>query len=202
MSHTSDSLPTSSSLLFRAQQDDATAWERIVKLYAPLVFHWCRGWGLKPHDAENVGQDVFLAVSKNLTGFKRQADATFRGWLWTIARNKYVDFVRKATNSPHSIGGSDALDMLASIEDLATIDEQEVSAERGMLYQRALELIQGEYSERDFQAFYRVTVNGVSAADVASDMGITVNTVYLAKSRILKRLRDEFSDIIDLPAEQ
>src|SRR5262245_33458149 len=104
-----DGTPTSVSLLQRALRRDALAWERVVALYGPIIYGWCRKWGLQPRDAENVGQEVFLRLSVRLDHFRRdRPDDSFRGWLHTIARNCYVDFIRREQRQVSAAGGSDA----------------------------------------------------------------------------------------------
>lgn len=193
-----DEQNTSTSLLVRAQNDQQDAWNRIVALYAPLVFKWCVAWGLSPHDAENVGQEVFSSVARKLKDFERRPAQSFRGWLKTISRNKYVDFIRREANATRGTGGSEGLEAIAKISIPIEEEQAEISKERFELYHRAVNLIQYEYSERDWLAFQRVTVDGASALDVSKELGVSTNSVYLAKSRILKRLREEFCDIIDL----
>lgn len=195
-----DSQSTSSSLLVRAQQNEATAWDRIVSLYSPLVYKWCLRWGLKPQDAENVGQEVFLSVARSLATFERRRNYSFRSWLRQITRNKYVDYLRGSTNTPRCIGGSDAQGLMVNVEDVSQTEE-EISAERAALYRTAVELIRSEFSERDWNAFYSLTIEGTPAAEVATTLGVSVNIVYLVKSRILRRVRLEFRDLIDVPEE-
>src|SRR3954447_559529 len=80
---------TSKSLLGRARDGDAMAWDRLSVLYAPLVFHWCRRRGLREADSADIVQDVFQAVATHLGAFRKQGGAdTFRGWLRTITENK------------------------------------------------------------------------------------------------------------------
>lgn len=187
---------TSMSLLERARADDPTAWERLVSLYSPLVYQWCRRWRLQPDDAENVAQEVFTAVSAGLHAFrKNEAAHSFRGWLRTIAHHKFVDHVRQSSSEPNAFGGNDANEMIQSVpfED----DEQSISAETKYLHQRAVELIKSHFKVLDWEAFERIVVRNESPKDVAESLSITVNSVYLAKSRILRRLREEFSDIIE-----
>src|SRR5262245_63601000 len=105
---------TSRSLLERVKADDPAAWDRLVALYAPLVFRWCRGWDLREQDAADVFQEVFQAVVTHIAGFrKEQVGDTFRGWLRTIARNKVRDLVRRREREPDGVGGTEALARLA-----------------------------------------------------------------------------------------
>ena len=90
------SLGTSRSLLERVRADDAAAWDRLVNLYAPLVFYWCRGADLQEEDAADVLQEVFLAVATRLSSFhKDRPGDTFRGWLRVITQHKILDLFRR-----------------------------------------------------------------------------------------------------------
>jgi RNA polymerase sigma-70 factor (ECF subfamily) len=192
-----DSLLTESSLLQRAQQSDVRAWQRLAALYTPLVYRWCRLHGLQPVDAENVGQDVLLTLYRSLPGFEiRPENGSFRGWLRTIVVNKVRDHARRMSQQAAAIGGSDALVILQLVADSdATLNEphQEIN----LLFRRAVELIHSEFSERDWRVFQRVVIDDAAAQDVATEMDLTVNTVYLVKSRILRRLKTEFQGLID-----
>src|SRR5581483_5856393 len=100
---------TSPSLLDRARQNVPGAWERLVELYAPLVYHWCKRGGLSAEDGADVFQDVFRAVAEHLADFRRDRPGdTFRGWLRTITRNKIRDHYRRVAGQPRAAGGTDA----------------------------------------------------------------------------------------------
>src|SRR5688572_4263442 len=100
---------TSSSLIDRVQARDAEAWRRLAHIYGPLVYRWTQKAGLQESDAADVSQEVFRAVASHVTEFRRdRPDATFRGWLWTITRNKIHDFFRRRAGEPEARGGSDA----------------------------------------------------------------------------------------------
>jgi RNA polymerase sigma-70 factor (ECF subfamily) len=194
---------TSLGLLERVKERDAVAWQRLVTLYSPLVYLWCRRLGLAPSEVEDVGQEVFLAVARKVGTFQcAQAGQTFRGWLWTIARNKVRDHSRKHRAEGQAPGGSDALRQLAQLP--AAEDEEENPAdladiqrtEEGILCQRALALIQPEFKEQTWKAFWRVVIDGAAPADVAGDLRISVNSVYLAKARVLRRIREEFAELL------
>lgn len=190
---------TSTSLLERARGQDKQAWERLVELYTPLVYSWCRRSGLQPADAADVGQEVFRAVARGLAGFRRdRAGDSFRGWLRTITLNKVRDFIDARRRCPPGAGGSEAAYEFEQLPEPES--EADLSADRQLLYQRALEVVRTEFEERTWQAFWRVVVEDVPADEAARQLGTTVNAVYLAKSRVLRRLREEFADLIeDLP---
>jgi RNA polymerase sigma-70 factor (ECF subfamily) len=190
---------TSRSLLAHAQQDDASAWTRLVGLYAPLVAAWCRRWGVAEQDVLDLLQEVFAAVSKNLNHFrKEQPHDTFRGWLLTIARNKVRDHYRRRTSQPAAVGGTEASLRMAQVLDpqsepaAADTDDQVAFSD---VLRRALESIRGEFQEHTWQAFWGVAVEGRLAADVADELSMQPGAVRVAKSRVLLRLRRELGDV-------
>src|SRR5437016_5008771 len=100
---------TSRSLLERVRADDGPAWDRLVRLYAPLVMHWCRRWDLQEQDVADVFQEVFLSVATHIADFHKDREGdTFRGWLRTITRSKVLDLFRRRGREPAGCGGSEA----------------------------------------------------------------------------------------------
>src|SRR5205823_4805980 len=137
---------TSPSLLQRAQANQPGAWERLVELYAPLVYHWCRRSQLSPEDTADVFQEVFRAVAGHIAEFRRDRPGdSFRGWLRTIARNKIRDHFRRQQDQPRAVGGTDAQQRMQAVPgpDLDEDDPSEQDVIRRQLH-RALELIHGE----------------------------------------------------------
>lgn len=190
---------TSYGLLSLARGHDPDAWKNLVHLYSPLAFHWCRQSGLASHDAADVMQEVFQAVHLALERFGAQQSGAFRGWLWTITRNKLNDFYRKQQHEPAAAGGSSAYGRWQQVEDAEPMpSEASVSGERKhSLLQRALELIRKDFQETSWNAFCGVVVANRPAAEVAAELSISVGAVYQARARVLKRLRDEMGDLVD-----
>ena len=189
---------TSRSLLAEAKLADPAAWERLAKLYAPLVAFWCRRWGVADQDIVDVLQDVFSAVASHLQGFRKErAGDTFRGWLLTIARNKTRDYFRRRGDEPCAAGGTEASLRLQQVadphieSDLTNAGDDAIVD--GVLGQ-ALESIRGEFHERTWRAFWGVVVEGRAVADVAADLDMRPGTVRVSKSRVLLRLRNELGD--------
>jgi RNA polymerase sigma-70 factor (ECF subfamily) len=194
------STATSRSLLERVKADESDAWNRLVGLYAPLVFHWCQRWHLRDQDAADVFQEVFQSVAQHIRAFRKEKTTdTFRGWLRTITRNKIRDHYRRRHKEPGAVGGSDAQKRLSQLPDVVEPpddDEVEQQAERGLI-DRALELIRHEFEGRTWQAFWRTTVDGMAAKDAGTELGMSPGAVRVAKSRVLHRLRQELGDLAE-----
>jgi RNA polymerase sigma-70 factor (ECF subfamily) len=117
---------TSSSLLDRVRADEAGAWDRLVALYAPLLYHWCRRFRLQEEDLADVFQEVFKTLVVHIGQFRRvRQNDTFRGWLWTIARSKVLDLLRK--RSREAPGGGGAGGDLSQIPAPESIPESDTS---------------------------------------------------------------------------
>lgn len=181
------------SLLERVRAGDQRAWQRLVQFYGPLVYAWCRRWGLQDQDVADVFQDVFQAVAERIEAFRNdRPEHTFRGWLWTITRNKLGDHLRRLIRQPTAVGGEAARRRL---DELAAADPRDDSASSGSSscnpLNRILAVMQGEFEQRTWRAFMETTAQGRKPADVAAELGMSIDAVYKAKSRVLCRLRQE-----------
>jgi RNA polymerase sigma-70 factor (ECF subfamily) len=191
---------TSRSLLERIKANDAAAWDQLVTLYGPLVFHWCRSWDLQDQDTADVCQEVFQAVATHIGNFRKEkAGDSFRGWLRTITRNKVHDHFRRLGREPGGVGGTDAQTRWAELpapqppqDDSGTGD----NAERRLFF-RLLDLIRAEFEERTWQAFWRTAVDGQTPKEVAADLHMSAGAVRVAKYRVLHRLREELGDLME-----
>lgn len=189
---------TSSSLLRSIRGGDADAWRRLVKLYGPLVIVWCRQSGLSGHDSADVVQETFVAVANHIVGFRRERPQdSFRGWLWTITRNKIRDHFRRQRNAARPRGGTTAQHALAQIPE--DVSEAEAFGDRplGTIERRAIDLIRCEFEERTWKAFWLTAVDGRLAAEVGAELGMEKRAVRQAKYRVLRRLRQELDGLLD-----
>jgi RNA polymerase sigma-70 factor, ECF subfamily len=195
-----DPSATSLSLLQRIRNGEAAGWRRVVDLYAPLVQHWCRRWGVQAADADDLVQEVFQAASLGIATFSHDRTGdTFRGWLHTIARHKAMDFWRRYEQRPDVFGGSEALVRMQQVPDTdsdTNAEDPQDADQISAVFHRALGLLRGEFEERTWQAFWRATVDGLSAPEVAAELGMTASAVRMAKSRVLRRLREELGDLV------
>jgi RNA polymerase sigma-70 factor (ECF subfamily) len=191
---------TSLTLLERLRANEPEAWRTLVQLYSPLVYHWCARAEVRGADADDVSQEVFRAVASHLQAFRRdRAGDTFRGWLRVITKNMILLHFRRRGRQPQGNGGTDALLMFQQLPDANSDLPDDVEAEIEMdgLRQRALELVRTEFEERTWQMFWLTFVDERSPVDVAADLGVTSAAVRMAKSRVLRRLKEEFSEMIE-----
>jgi RNA polymerase sigma-70 factor (ECF subfamily) len=185
---------TSVSLLERLRQPgDQRAWARFVKLYTPLLFYWAKRAGLQDQDAADLVQDVLVTLVEKLPGFSYERGKSFRGWLRTILLNKWRNRCRLRTAEPLD---SEAVPPSAAAEpDVAELLAEAEYRER--LVGRALELMQTDFQPNTWKAFWECQVNGRPGPEVAAELGISVGAVYVAKSRVLSRLREELEGLLD-----
>lgn len=177
----------------RAREQDA--WRRMLHLYTPSVQAWCHHQGVHGADADDVTQDVFQAVATGLEQFQRDRPGdTFRGWLRTITKNKVHDHFRRLQREPSGAGGTDAQVRWAQLPEPAWDDEAPNGDEHQQLFHRALTLIQAEFEERTWRAFWGVVVDSRDPHDVAAELGMSPGAVRVAKCRVLQRLRQELGD--------
>ncbi len=184
---------TSVSLLERLRlPQEEKAWERFVELYTPLLIYWARNAGLQTQDAVDLVQDVFVTLLQKLPEFRYDQSKSFRSWLRTIVMNKWRDGQRKVQRRPAA--GEKGLSGVADKSGADAFWEREY---REQLFRRALEIMKAEFEPATWQACWAVVVEGRSSRDVAKELGMTENAVYLAKFRVMRKLRREFEDMLD-----
>jgi RNA polymerase sigma-70 factor (ECF subfamily) len=185
---------TSLSLLERLRQPTAQdAWARFVRLYTPLLYHWARGVELSAQEAGDLVQDVLTILVQKLPDFVYDPTRSFRGWLRTLTLNKWRENHRRRTVPAQPVDPG-ALANLPAPENSGLFEEAEY---RQYLVHRALELMKAEFQPQTWKACWEWVVAGRPAEDVARELGITLNAVYLAKSRVLRRLHQELQGLLD-----
>jgi len=196
----SQSDDTSLTLLQRAREQDGQAWQRLVALYAPLIYRVCRVAGVASHDAADVVQEVLTATSRSLGAFHSdQSGDSFRAWLLTISKNKIRDHFRRRAKSPPAVGGTDMQLLMQQVPQLTW----ESSSDGGQfdsnsnLMRRAIRLVRRDFAEKTWSAFWKTTIEGCDPQEVAHQLGISRSSVYQAKTRVLRRIREEMKGLLD-----
>jgi RNA polymerase sigma-70 factor (ECF subfamily) len=186
---------TSFSLLERVRGEDQAAWEQFVALYTPLLYRWAQRAGFTTQDAADVVQDIFLVLAAELRSFQYDpARGHFRGWLKTVAFNKCRERQRRRVTAPAAGGQDDPLQTLAAKDEWESLWEAEY---RQQLVRKALEIMQQHFEPNTWRACWETAANGRPAAEVAQMLGITEGAVYVAKFRVLRRLRRELDGLLD-----
>jgi len=186
---------TSTSLLRRALAREPDAWNRLIVLYTPLIGHWCRQAGIPAQDIADVAQDVFAAVSAKLPTYRAdQPGTTFRAWMRGVARLKLLEHNRH--RGELAVGGTSTRKRMEQVpnpsDDLDLSDGPDALAK---LCEQALGMVRHEFEEKTWSAFWCVAVLEQSPAEVAALMGVTQGAVRQAKSRVLRRLKEEMGEL-------
>jgi RNA polymerase sigma-70 factor (ECF subfamily) len=189
----------SSTLLERIKSHQPEAWTRLADLYGPVVYRWCRKSGVAGDDAPDLVQEVFAAVARHIGGFRRdRAGDSFAAWLRTITRNAIRDFFRSRRGRPVAQGGTNAQERILQVpeepEPIETSDPREVNS---LIVPIGLELVRAEFENRTWEAFRRATIEGQPPARIALDLKMSIQAVYQAKSRVLRRLCQELDGLLE-----
>lgn len=190
--------PTSVSLLDRlkAARPDASDWGRLQGIYLPLIRRWLARVPGLGDEADDLSQEVFLVVLRELPRFERRREGSFRAWLRRVTVNRARVHWRRRRRRP-AVGLDPALGFLDRLEapdgDLAR--EWDRDHDRHV-FERLLAIVQPDFQPTTWEAFRKFALEGVPAARVGEEFGLTENAVLQAKSRILKRLRAEAGDLL------
>lgn len=188
---------TSASLIYRLRDgDNHAAWRKFVDLYTPLLFYWAKRAGLAEDDAADLVQDVFALLLVKLPEFEYQPQnqaGRFRAWLRTVTLNKWRERCRKKQSEPLS-PADPRWEELTAPDDAENFWREEYDQ---FLMAQALKIMQAEFQPTSWKACWETTVNGRKAADVAAELGISEGAVFVAKSRVLRKLRDELAGFLD-----
>lgn len=190
------------SLLARLKDGhDNSAWAEFVQLYAPVIYGFARKRGLQDSDAADLMQEVLRSVARNAARMEYDPKrGTFRGWLYTVTRNKIYNFLNGQKNRPRAVGDSAAHERLDAVPDrtVDSDDDWELEYQRRLSAQ-AMEAVKHEFQPNTWKAFWGTAVEGRAAQEVGDELRMTPGAVYVAKSRVLARLREE---VQQMQAEQ
>jgi RNA polymerase sigma-70 factor (ECF subfamily) len=192
-------METSASLLERLRTSpDEAAWRRLDELYRPLIRSWLFRDPSLGEEAEDVVQEVMGVLVRELPAFRRQRNGSFRRWLRTITAHRLGAFYRSRKNRPVALG--------SPLEDSPLMQLADPNSELGRQWDREhdryvlnrlMELIAPQFEPATLAAFRRVAVDGIAPARAAEELGVSLNAVLVAKSRVLSRLRQEAEGLID-----
>ena len=189
---------TRQSLLLRAQTGETNAWKDLTDLYRPLILGWLNRQGVPAGDLEDLSQEVLLSVVKHLPGFQHSGHrGAFRSWLRTIVCSRTADYWRLRDIGSRATGGSGATALKEIADPDSELNRQWDEEHDRYVIQCLLDLVEEEFEPLTLQAFRRLALDGSSGAQAAEELGLSVSAVYVAKSRVLQRIRQEAEGLID-----
>jgi RNA polymerase sigma-70 factor (ECF subfamily) len=191
---------TRQSLVLRLRNlDDQAAWTEFVAIYQPLVYELARGKGLQDADAQDVCQEVFRAVAGAIERWDPDpAKGRFRAWLFRIARNFLVDYFSAQRRQARGTGTSSVQDLLEARPAPDAQAEAEFAAEfKRQAFRWAAEQVKREFTDSTWQAFWETGVKNRPIDQVAKEVGLSTGAVYIARSRVLARLRDRVQQLTE-----
>jgi RNA polymerase sigma-70 factor (ECF subfamily) len=187
-------LTTPATLLVRLRSPNpGAAWERFVNLYTPLLYSWTRRMNIPAEDAADLLQDLFTCLLEQLPSFTYDPGRSFRAWMRTLLVNRWRTWQRRRAVRKIAPGGQERLAEVADRDDVPEFEEDEY---RRHVVIRALQLMQAEFKPATWKACWEYVVNDRSPEEIAREIGVSVNTVYLSKSRVLRRLREELAELL------
>ncbi|HEY4234373.1 MAG TPA: sigma-70 family RNA polymerase sigma factor [Lacipirellulaceae bacterium] len=178
-----------------SDRDDVEAWDEFVAIYVPLLYRLARQKGLQHSDAEELAQEVLVAVSRAVDRWEPDpARGRFRDWLFRIARNLIINFMTRRKYQSISGGQTDVLRM---IEDRCDESSDELAAfnleQRREVFRWASAKVKDTVAAATWQAFWQSSVETKPIAEVARELGMSIGSVYVARSRVMSKLRGEVS---------
>lgn len=187
---------TSESLLLRLHDGSSVtrgdAWASFAKLYTPLIFYWARKTGLQSQDAADLVQDVMAIVFQKLGQFDYDAQKSFRGWLRTVTLNQYRQQLRKRKLNTVDASAS----FLASQPDVDRAEQTWDQDYARSLMENALALLKDDFSPPVWAALEVLILSGRSVTDVADETGVRPTTLYSAKARLMRRLKEKLEGLL------
>ena len=172
---------------------DQEAWNRFVDLYTPMIYRWALRIGLPKSDASDLVQEIFVTLSQKLPSFRYDETKNFRSWLKTVTSNRTKDFLRR--HAHQAVDGGSLGSKVLSPDNVEFLSDQEYNQH---LTARIAQFMKTEFEESTWQACWRTVVQGESVQEVSQSLGMTPNAVYVARSRVLRRLRAELHGLLDL----
>lgn len=194
-----DSQATSPSLLVRIRRtEDAAAWSQFVGIYSPLIYRYARRCGLQDFDAADITQDVMHTVMRTIGAFEYDAaKGAFRGWLRQVTRSRVQDWLERRGRQPAGSGDTAVQQQLGELPDPRPGDDFWEHEHRRCLFDWAAGQVRPEFQETTWQAFWRTSVDGRETRAVAAELNMTAGAVYIARSRVLSRLRETIEQVED-----
>lgn len=191
---------TSASLLEELRtRPSEQAWQRMVQVYDSLFRGWLTAQGVHPDDSDDLVQEILLVMMRKLPEFEHQGKpGSFRAWARQVALNCVRRSWRTKKRVPVATGDSEFLSYLNQLSDAGSELTQEWDRQHDrVVVQRLLDLIRVDSDSQVWEAFSLHVVKGEPVSTVTETLGVKPGYVYVAKSRILNRLRELADGLVD-----
>jgi RNA polymerase sigma-70 factor (ECF subfamily) len=184
------SLGTQASLIQRVRDlTDTASWAEFDRLYRPFLFKIARRSGLPPEDADEVVQEVFAKVAQAIVEFRLDHErGRFRGWLKAITVRKLIDRRRARDRSVSPVA------MTSDPLVFDSLDEEWDRAYRRHVLDHAMEEVRSRIEPKTWACFEEHTLRRRRADEIAAELGMTVNAVYVNAFRTIQRIRERCRD--------
>ena len=190
---------TNKSLLDRAQQGQAVAWERLTAIYQPMIFAYLLNQGVAQQETEDLTQDILLTMVRKVKDFDHSGrPGSFRAWLRVLALNRVRKFWQSRSNILTARQGQTLVDLSQSLEDPESDLAREWDAEHDRyVYRRLLEIVGQDFEPNTVTIFRRMVIENASGPELAQELNMSLAAVYGAKARVVKRLREESEGLLE-----
>jgi RNA polymerase sigma-70 factor (ECF subfamily) len=175
----------------RATPDDPRVWAEFVDWYGRNIYTWCRSWGMQESDAQDVTQEVFLNLSVQMHGFCYDPNGSFRAWLKTLTRRAWQVYVTKQQKAVRGAGDDEENSRLATLQARKDLTQRLEEAFDQEMLREATNLVKLRIEPRTWDAFHLLAVEGLSGTEVAKRLNMKVATVFVARSKVQRMLREE-----------
>jgi RNA polymerase sigma-70 factor (ECF subfamily) len=185
----------------RSAPTDPAAWSEFVQWYGRHIYAWCRAWGVQEADAQDITQEVFLKLSRRLRDFQYDPARSFRAWLKTVTHHAWQDYLDQQRRPGRGRGGDAALERLSAVAAKDDLTRRLADAADQELLKEAAARVRLRVEPRTWAAFHLLAVEGRSGAEAAGALGMKVATVFVARSKVQRMLREELGrlDVAEPP---
>ena len=175
----------------RAAPNDPAVWSEFVAWYGRKIYAWCRAWGLQQADAQDVTQEVFLNLSARMQEFRYDPRGSFRAWLKTVTHHAWQDYLERQHRPGRGAGTESAIERLAALEARDDLARRLAEAFDEELLKEAAVRVRLRVEPRTWDAFQLLAIEGRTGAEVARQLNMKVATVFVARSKVQRMLREE-----------
>ena len=192
---------TRASLILRLQDaEDMAAWDEFSAIYGPVVFNVATSRGFQSADAENLVQEVFMAVASSVSNWLQRDDrGSFRAWLLRIARNAAADMITQKATRSLGLDGSEAQVHVVNLPAPSALSSAlDLEYER-LVFQWASERVRASVAEHTWQAFWLTSIEEMSVDAAAAQLNTRPGNIYFARSRVMARIKELVQRYQDQP---